>query len=209
MKRGMRYALLGAVVGTFSLFSISESQAQACVGFGNTAGQVAAAFTTSFPTGGNAFGVEAGYNFVGPLAVFGGISVNRPDSDLVEDFTSAGAGVAFDLPALGAVFPIPVQACPTVAIRFANIDVTDFYSIPIGIGFATTLPVGEALALSPYIIPQINLFRGPGGAGRSDFLLELGALLGFAGNFYAGANVNRLFLEEAESVFGLKIGVVF
>lgn len=204
MKQVAKFAMVGAVVGTFSLFGATEGVAQSCIGFGNGPGQVAVALTTSFPTGGNTFGAEAGYNFA-PLSAYAGFSV---DTSGENDRTAAGGGVALEVPGLAAALPIPVQACPTAAIRFDNIDVTDAYSIPIGLGLGTTLGV-EGLSLSPYVIPQLSIFRGAGGARDNIFLLEAGALVGLPANFYAGVQINRLFREEADSVLGLKAGVTF
>jgi hypothetical protein len=79
MKQVAKYALVGAVVGTFGLFGATESEAQACVGFPTTGGQMAFAVTANFPTGGNMFGGEYGYNLPGPLSAFVGLVYTDPD----------------------------------------------------------------------------------------------------------------------------------
>jgi hypothetical protein len=208
MKQVAKYALVGAVVGAFSLLGATQSQAQACIGFPNTAGQVAVGVTSSFPTGGNTFGAEAGYNFAGPLAAFVGFGIFSPDAEGASDITSLGGGVAFDLPALAAVLPAGLQTCPTASFVFDDLDQTDAYSIPIGVGFGTSLGIGDGLAFNPYVIPQLNLYRSPD-SNSSDFLLELGGLVTIGNTFYAGATVNRFFVENAESVFGIKLGARF
>jgi hypothetical protein len=205
MRKTARYALVGAVVGTFGLAGATQSEAQVCVGFPNAAGQLAVGLTTSFPTGGNTFGAEAGYNFAGPLSAFAGLTVDTRGDD---DVTGLGGGIAFEVPAIGALLPAGIQACPTVSIRFTDIDVTDAYAVPIGVGLGTTLGLEGALSLSPYVIPQLALLRGPDDD-DSFFMLDAGALVGFAGNFYAGAQVNRSFRQGGDSVFGIKVGVTF
>jgi len=161
--------------------------------------------TTSFPTGGNTFGAEAGYNFAGPLSTFAGFTIDTSGAD---DVTGIGGGVAFEVPAIAAMLPVGIQACPTASIRFANIDATDAYSVPVGLGLATTLGLDGALSLSPYVIPQVAFLRGDGD-NDTFFMLDAGALVGLGGNFYAGAQINRAFRQTADSVFGLKIGATF
>jgi len=193
------------VAGTFGLATASDADAQACVGFGNTAGQLAVGLTTSFPTGGNTFGAEAGYNFAGPLSTFAGFTIDTRGDD---DVTGIGGGVAFEVPAIGAMLPGDIQTCPTASIRFVDIDFTDAYNVPVGIGFATTLGLDGALAVSPYVIPQVSFFRGPG-VDDTFFMLDAGALVGLGNNFYAGAQINRAFRQGEDSVFGIKIGATF
>lgn len=205
MRKRFQYAAIGALAGAFGLFGATQGEAQVCIGFGNAPGQLAVGLTTSFPTGGNTFGAEAGYNFAGPISAYAGFTVDTRGDD---DVTGAGGGVAFQVPALTAALPAGIQACPTVAIRFANLDVTDQYSIPIGLGLGTTLGLEGAVTVSPYVIPQLSIFRGPD-TSDNFFLLEAGALVGLLNNLYAGVQVNRVFREEADSVLGIKVGVTF
>lgn len=206
MKQLAKYALVSAVVGAFSLVSATESEAQVCVGFPTAGGQMAAAFVANFPTGGNMLGGEVNWNLTGPLAAFVGVTYNDPDTG--DSYTSLGGGVAFDFPALTAALPAGISACPTVSVVAADVGDTEVLSIPVGVGFGTTLALGEAgLSLSPYVVPQVRFVTGDGGDTR--FMLSGGALVNITPSIYAGATINRIFVEGEDSLFGLKIGVVF
>ncbi|MBA4158041.1 MAG: hypothetical protein H0X65_11265 [Gemmatimonadetes bacterium] len=208
MQKITKFALVGATVAALGAINVSSADAQVCIGFPTFGGQAAAAVTTSFPAGGNSLGGEFGYNAVGPLSLFGGASVRQFNEEGVADVTSAGGGIALEVGAIDAALPAGISACPVVAVRFPNIDDTDTYRIPVGLGIGTTLGMNGALSLSPYVIPQLSFLRSPGVTGR-DFAVEAGALLNLGRVLYLGATVNRLFLDEEESIFGLKVGATF
>jgi hypothetical protein len=210
MNKTMKFAMVGAVAGAFSLFSASESEAQICVGFPTTGGQMAAALSANFPTGGNMVGGEFNYNFAAPLGAFVGVTYNNPDAG--DATTSLGGGVAFDFPVLTQALPAGIVACPTAAVIVANVEDTGLLSIPLGVGFGTTLALGEGgLSLSPYVVPQLRIRTGGEGVETTTgFLLSGGALINITPSIYAGATVNRVFVEAGDdSLFGLNIGVTF
>lgn len=207
MNNLVRSAVVGAVVGAFSLFSAAEADAQVCVGFPTSNGQMAAAFTANFPTGGNTIGGEFNYNFDAPLSAFLGLGYTDPD--VGDAVTSVGGGVAFDFAPLTNALPAGISACPTASVVVADVDDTGVLVIPVGVGFGTTLPLGETgLSLSPYVVPQARFVTGLDDA-STRFQLSGGALVNITPSIYAGATVNRIFVEGTDSEFGLKIGVVF
>jgi hypothetical protein len=213
MKSVKQFALVGAVIGSFSLFSAADADAQVCVGFPAANGQMAAAFAANFPTGGNMVGGEFNYNFNAPMSAFVGLYHNGTNLDTESSNTSAGGGVAFDFAPLTNALPAGISACPTASVVAANVQDLGVLSVPVGVGFGTTMALGETgFSLSPYVIPQVRFMAG-GNLDDVDttarFLLSGGALVNLTPSIYAGATVNRLFVEGIDSEFGLKIGVVF
>jgi hypothetical protein len=199
-------ATVAAVGLAFVLAAPADADAQVCIGFPTTGGQMAAAFTANFPTGGNTFGGEFNYNFPGPGSVFAGIATQSPENE--ETRTSVGGGASFELAALTAALPAGISACPVLAVSATFQGDDTWTSFPIGVGFGATLPLGEAgLSLSPYVVPQFVIRTGDNSS--NDFFLEGGALLNITPSIYAGATVNRLFIDGQKSELGLKIGVVF
>jgi hypothetical protein len=209
MNGAKRCAIAGFAVGALGLFSATDGDAQVCVGFPTGGGQMAAAVTANFPTGGNMFGGEFNYNFQGPLSAFLGLVYTDPD--IGDSRTSVGGGVAFELPALTAALPGGISGCPTVSVVAADVGDTNFLTIPVGVGFGTTLALGEAgLSLSPYVVPQARIRTGSDIDTDVSFLLSGGALVNITPSIYAGGTVNRVFIDTGnDSEFGLVVGVVF
>jgi hypothetical protein len=209
MKR-LRVALATAAAGVLTLVGVGEAASQVCIGFPTARGQAAAALTAGFPTGGNDIGIEAGYHAPAAYSVFGGITLRRPDEG--DAVTSFGAGAAFSIPELRAALPIGLFSCPVVSLVVAQQPGGggNVISVPVGLGLGTIVPIGPTMTLSPYATPQIR-FTDIGGTRGSEFLVSGGAILvGFAGpRIYAGGTVNRVFLDQARSVFGLKLGYIF
>jgi hypothetical protein len=78
-------------------------------------------------------------------------------------------------------------------------------SITLGVGFGITFALGHTgMGLCPY---ELRIQTGDDSS--NDFLVWGGALLNITPAIYAGATVNRFFVEHAESEHGPKVGVVF
>jgi hypothetical protein len=184
----------------------TDAMAQVCAGFPTVSGQAAAALTTGHLTGSSSFGVEAGFNLPNDFAVFGGVQHNPGTLEGMSGATSAGIGGSYQSPALSALVPL-AQVCPMVSVNAANVQDLGVLSIPVGVGFGTTATVGT-LSVMPYAVPQLRFMTGMGDV-TSDFLLSFGTLIGFGDRFYVGGSVNRIFVEGADSEFGLKLGVTF
>jgi hypothetical protein len=193
------------------LVAVENGAAQVCIGFPTARGQAAAAAMATFPTGGNDFGIEAGYHMPQGTAVFGGARLSTPD--VGNNSTTFGAGAAFAIPEWRlALMPTGLYSCPVVSATVttgAGLE-DNIVSVPVGLGLATILPLGQTMTLSPYAVPQFR-WSTVGGETATEWLVSGGAILvGFLGpRVYAGATVNRIFLEGAESVFGVKVGLVF
>jgi hypothetical protein len=209
MKR-LRVAMATVAAGVLAMTGVGEAASQVCIGFPTARGQAAAAATVGFPTGGSDIGIEAGYHAPAAYAVFGGVTVSRPD--VGDNVTSFGAGAAFSVPELRAALPIGLFSCPVVSVVVAQGagGGDNVISIPVGLGLGTIVPIGPTMTLSPYATPQIRFTDVAGNRG-SEFFISGGAiLLGFAGpRIYAGGTVNRVFVDQARSVFGLKVGYIF
>jgi hypothetical protein len=204
-----RKSLFAAVVTlSMGVWSASEAGAQVCIGFPTARGQLAAALVANFPTGGNEFGAEVGYHTSPGVAFFGGINFFDPDAG--ERATSFGGGAAFSLPEWRALLPTGLYACPAASVVVTTGDGDNAVSVPLGFGFGTILPLGETMTLSPYVVPQLR-WLSIGDDSSTDFLLSGGAIvMGFLGpRVYAGATVNRLFVDGSRSVLGLKAGLTF
>jgi hypothetical protein len=202
------FALAAAVT---LLATANEAASQVCIGFPTARGQTAAALTLGFPAGGNDIGVEVGHHRQGGVSAFGGVTLSRPDEG--DGVTSIGAGAAFSVPELRAALPVGLFSCPVVSVAVATgggAGADNVVSVPLGLGLGTIVPLGPTMTLSPYAVPQIR-WRSEGGETRTDPLVEAGAILvGFAGpRIYVGGTINRIFVEEAASVFGIKAGLIF
>jgi hypothetical protein len=197
--------VLAAGLGLLA-YNGTDAMAQVCAGFPTASGQAAAALTTGHLTGSNSFGVEAGFNLPGDFAVFGGVQHNPSNLDGISGATSAGIGGSYQSPALSALVPL-AQVCPMVSVNAASVQDLGVLSIPVGVGFGTTATVG-GMSVMPYAVPQLRFMTGAGDV-SSDFLLSFGTLIGFGDRFYVGGSVNRIFVEGADSEFGLKLGVTF
>jgi hypothetical protein len=205
--RGWVWALTATVlVGA----SPVVASAQVCIGFPTAAGQGAVAATVGFPSGATDFGVEVGYHLQWGVAAFGGASVSSVTRG--DNVTSFGGGAAFAIPELRAALPVGLFSCPVISFNVATGAGLDenVVTLPIGLGLGTILPLGASLTLSPYIVPQLRWTLAGGDTGP-DWIATGGAvLMGFLGpRIYAGATVNRIFIEGARSVLGVKAGITF
>jgi hypothetical protein len=210
MKTVFKVSLSVAVLAALAFATPTQSQAQVCVGYPTSPGQFALAVNANFPTGGNQFGVNGNYNMAGPASFYAGIM--HDDREVGPSVTSIGGGVALQVPALTEALPAGVSACPTAAINVATAEGLDnIISIPVGIGFGTTVGIGETLTLSPWVIPQFRFTLATDDIDAStDWLLSGGVLLGgFLGPLYAGATVNHIFVEGTDSVLGFTVGMTF
>jgi hypothetical protein len=202
---------MAVLAGALASAPAAEAAAQVCIGFPTARGQTAAAATVGFPAGGRELGVEAGHHAPAGYSVFGGVTRSRPDAG--DGVTSIGGGAAFSVPELRAALPLGLFSCPVVSVAVASgagPDGGNVVSVPVGLGLGTIVPLGPTMTLSPYAVPQLR-WRRARDETSANLLVGGGAILvGFAGpRLYLGGTVNRVFVEEAASIFGLKIGLIF
>lgn len=206
MINATRYLWLTALLAVFGIGTPPQALGQACIGFPNSLGQLSVAATAAFPTGGELVGAEAAYNVSNPLSVYGGVHVES--REVGNDILHAGGGLAVDVPLLADPLPAGMSVCPTAAVSVASAEgIDDIVSVPVGIGFGTHLTLGETMTVSPWVMPQIR-WKTSGDNTSTDWLVSGGVLLSdFLGPVYVGATVNRIFIDNTESVIGMKLGV--
>lgn len=213
----MKKATAGFLALAASAVFAGGAQAQICAGFPTIDRQFS--FEANLVTAegvdlGDAYGVAASYNASGPLSFFGGLTV--ADGGAGGDDTDIyGAGLAFELPSVGASLGTGVSACPVASIAFTSNEFGDAYAIPVGFGVGTNLGAGTGLTVSPYIIPQVIFSQFNvdedfeallEDQSDTNFGLEGGALLGF-GTFWLGGTVDYVFEEDSDPVFTIRAGI--
>jgi hypothetical protein len=196
--------------------------AQICAGFPTADRQFSFGGSVFFPEELDQFSIEASYNLMGPLSLFGGMTILEEEQNVgeIRSDETFEFGAAFDFPAvgqaLGAGFGVPVSACPVVAVNFTDVEgqgsITRF---PLGFGIGASLPVGTNASLLPYVIPQVvfsrfdfdeEIFGQRESESETDFALRAGALVGF-GMFYLGGEVGQVFREGRDALFGIRGGI--
>lgn len=213
-----RVSLLAAAA---ALTIAGSASAQICAGFPTMDGQFSLAGVANFPDNIDEFGVEGSYNLAGPLALNAGY-LNSSGSDEADEGSANTfiGGVSFDITSLIGTTPAAISLCPTAQFQYTTFsgdsgdDDVSFQAIPVGLGFGTSLPLGVASSLQPYIIPQVVFGRFSGGGASTDWENEFGLRGGVNvtfGQFFVGADVNKLFIDEDEggsdAVFGVKAGI--
>lgn len=201
-------------VGFFTFVAVAAyapiAAAQVCVGFPTMDRQFSFGGALGFPDGGKEYGVEVSYNLPGPASVFGGMDIYSPDGDGdSQDVFFAGA--AFDL------LNVPLgtggnalQVCPTAQVGYSSFDDFSLLSVPIGVGVGTTVAITPTAQLMPYVVPQLVMSRFSGDDFDSqtewDFGARAGAVVGF-GMFFVGGELERIFVDGADTSFGIRAGI--
>jgi hypothetical protein len=214
----MKMTTIGVLAALASVSVAGSAGAQICASFPTVDRQLSFGANVLLTEGvdfGQIWGVEASYNAAGPLSVFGGVTVFDPEGD-DNSQDSFGAGLAFELPTVGAMMGPGVSACPRVSVSYTDIeDLGTVWGIPVGFGVGTNLSAGTGLTISPYVIPQVLFTRFEAdddglipGADESEtsFALEGGAVLGF-GTFWIGGLVSHVFEDEQDPTFGIRAGI--
>jgi hypothetical protein len=217
-----KFALAAAAVAALGLGTASEGLAQACIGTPTISGQRALSGGVGFPEGATRYHARLDMNTASPLSLTG--SYTRTEMDNVSASTNtAGAGVAYRLPAAVIGGDLAVQGCPTVraTYTFAGGDLDyNRLEVPVGVGLGTRMNVGAGMALAPYVVPQVVFSRTSTTAANQDVTTTgtgYGAIVGSAldfGPFFAGVDYtttrwNENSLNRTDSELGLRIGVKF
>ncbi len=209
---------LAAAIAAILALPAGEASAQACAGWPAAQGQfsVGARFAAEPWTAaelGSSLGVEAGLNRVGNAAVFGYVDLVSREVNEVEDNGRdpvIGLAAAYEIGTLVPALPGWLSACPVASVAMQRIDETTYFSIPLGLGFGTSIEI-EGITVMPYAIPQFQLFQ----VGIDDltwdhqFGIGFGAMARLADMFYAGIEFNRAFVDGAEFDFALRGGITF
>lgn len=185
------------------------AHAQVCNGFPTMDRQFSIAGVANFPEDIDEFGAEASYNLAGPLGL--NASYLHASADGGGSANTFVGGASFDVTSLIGPAPAVVSLCPTASFAYSDLgDDFTVYSLPIGLGFGTSLPMSGTTSLQPYVVPQIVFGKVKVGDVSSDwendFGLRGGANLTF-GQFFVGGEVNTLFADETNTTFGVKAGI--
>lgn len=197
----MKKAFLLAAAATVAL--AGTAQAQICAGFPSSERGFYFGGRADFPEAANSFGVEANYNFSGPLGVYGGMDVRSLEDVDDSDFNVYFVGAAFEVASLGAIIGPEVSVCPNVEVQFTD-DGDDGQTIPIGLGIGGSLGT-PGVAIHPYVNPQLVILNGNDDT-ETEFGARAGVMLGI-GMFSVGGEVRHYFIDEYDPVFGIRVGI--
>lgn len=220
MKKTRVSLLAAAAALTFA----GSASAQVCAGFPTLDGQFSLAGVANFPEDLDQFGVEGSFNLAGPLALNAAYLNTSGEGDGNDSANTFRGGVSFDVTSLIGPAPATISLCPTAAFEYTTFDDVDgdvnFQSVPVGLGFGTSLPVGVTSSLQPFVVPQVVFSRisadNVDTDWESNFGIRGGANLTF-GQFFIGGEINKLFVDEDralsanltgdELTFGIKAGI--
>lgn len=200
----MKKALFVAAAATFAL--AGSAQAQICAGFPSSDRGFYFGGRADFPEALDSFGVEANYNASGPLGIYGGLDVVSVEDLDDSDVNVFHVGAAFEIASLGAMIGPQVSVCPNVEVQFSDEDDSGTV-IPVGLGFGASLGT-PGVAIHPYVNPQLVIINtgGDNSETETEFGVRGGVMLGI-GMFSVGAELNQIFIDESDPVFGIRFGV--
>jgi hypothetical protein len=195
-------------------------QAQICAGYPTGDRGLYFGGRADFPDNADSYGVEANYNFSGPLGVYGGLNVlsAEDEEDGDESVDELYAGVAFEAASLGLMIGPRVSACLVGEARNMSEDGVSYQEFPIGLGIGASLGV-PGIPVSGYVQPQLVISRidvDDLDIDETDtsFGVKAGANVGF-GLITVGGEVRHLFIDDEdlflrdETTFGIRAGVRF
>ncbi len=207
----------GFLAAAAALALAAPVQAQICAGYPTGDRGMYFGGRADFPEGVDSYGVEANYNFSGPLGVYGGLNVisDEDGADDDESLDELYAGVAFEAANLGLMIGPRVSACLVGEIRNMSEDGVTYNEIPIGLGIGASLGV-PGVPVSGYVQPQVVISRfsvdDVGDETDTNFGVKAGANIGF-GLITVGGEVRHLFIDEEdlvlrdETTFGIRVGI--
>jgi hypothetical protein len=200
-----------AAATAFALVFPAQGDAQVCAGYSAMPGAFSAGANLSSPPGGTAFGLEASANYSGPLASFASFNLVRPEGEGARE-SILGAGLAYEVTEFVPVIPTWLSVCPSAAVSISSIEGTTNFTVPLGVGFGTTLPLVAGIDLMPFVMPQFVITRvaiDDIAVRDHNFGIGFGALAGI-GNVYAGVTAGKQFVDAAEDIdIALRAGLRF
>lgn len=219
----MNKATTGALAALATLALATSAQAQICAGYPSSDRGFYFGARADFPEDIDSYGVEANYNFSGPLGVYGGLNVisAEDESEGDESLDEVFAGIALEAPSIGLMIGPRVSACAVGELRNISDDGDSYTEIPLGLGIGADLglPVGPSVA--GYVQPQVVFSRFDSddedfeADNETNFGVKAGIMAGF-GLFTVGGEVRHLFLDENEDLtsvirdettFGIRVGI--
>jgi hypothetical protein len=207
----MKKATVGFLAAVATVAFAGTAQAQICAGFPTSDRGMYFGGRADFPE------VEANYNYSGPLGVYGRLNVISLDGDGGDDDSEDEiyGGLAFEVASLGMMIGPRVSACPVVEARFMDFEgLGSSLQIPIGLGVGASLGIPMLPSASAYVQPQLVISRfdfdddltDADTETETDFGIKAGANVGF-GLITVGGEVRHVFVDEADPVFGIRVGI--
>jgi hypothetical protein len=198
-----------AVFALFASMLASPAAAQICASFPTMERQFSFGASLGFPEGGDQWGVEASYNFLGPLAFFGGMDVFSAEGGDESDETFYG-GASFGADSLLSL-PANLSACLVGRVGYNGFEGGSSIQVPLGFGVGTTLSVTPTTPVMVYVIPQFIISRFSVDAldideTETDIGLQAGGMAGF-GMFFGGAEVRHVFTDGGDTTFAIRAGI--
>lgn len=202
----MKRNIVGIVAAVAAVGFAQVAEAQICAGFPSSERGFYFGARADFPEDLDSFGVEANYNAAGPLGIYGGLNVISLEGFEDSDFNFFNVGVAFEVASLGAFIGPQVSVCPVVEFHTTDLDDTG-YAIPIGLGFGGDLGT-PALSIQPYAVPQLFIINsgGTNSENSTEFGFRGGVMVGL-GMFTVGGELQHIFEENSDPVFGIRAGI--
>jgi len=183
------------------------AQAQICAGYPTGLAGFYFGARADFPEALNSVGVEAAYNMAGPLALQAGMDIVSIEDVDDSDENVFNVGASLDIASLGAMIGPRVSVCPQARVVFSDAEDSNM-AIPIGLGIGGDLGL-PGTALSAYAIPQLVILRTEildETETETEFGFRGGVNLGL-GIFNVGGEVQHLFIDGSDPVFGIRAGI--
>jgi len=207
----MRIRLLGLVAAGV-LAAAGPIPAQICAG--NPNGEYGLFLGGSAQLSGDEhLGAEVGLVTPGGLGISGGLNRFSGESD-AEDVTQYVGRLALETRALGIPVGPRISLCPQAGVAYTSTSEGSVASIPLGLGLGATFSPLIGPSLQGYVIPQVVLTRidsdvpAVDDADSTDFGARVGAFLG-TGSLYVGGEWVRVFRDDSDSSFHLRVGLRF
>jgi hypothetical protein len=199
----------------------ASAEAQICAGYPTGDRGMYFGARADFPEDLDSYGVEANYNFSGPLGVYAGLNVISAEEEVEgEDDESEDelfAGVAFEMANLGLMVGPRVSACLVGEVRNISDDDVSYNEFPIGLGIGASLGV-PGIPVSGYVQPQLIITRVSvedlDSETETNFGVKAGANIGL-GIITVGGEVRHIFSDDDdligiirdETTFGIRAGI--
>lgn len=200
----------GAAIGgaLALLLAAGPVAAQICSGYPTARGQTSIGARAAFPEGATQIGIEASRNWMNPLGVFANLNLLMPDAEGADNVPVIGLGFAYEVTDMIPVVPAWLSVCPVAAVTIEAGDATGI-TIPLGVGFGTSIGLTENLDINPFIIPQFVLTRVTTDnvtVTDNDFGFGAGAHVRFGG-VYAGVTLGKVFVTGSDLTVAFQGGI--
>ena len=189
------------------------AHAQACLGTPSQPGSAMVFGGMDMPTDMAVYTVGAGMDFKAPVSLHAALHVWKPDAGDSQNSYSVGGAYRLMEPD----GPSQLALCPVANVEYMSTDGMTAYTVPLGVSLGTQLSLDQQRGISvlPFVAPQLvyshasfDVLGTNVSDSSTDFAIEGGANVAFQ-KFFAGVRVQRLFVDGAETVLGLQLGVVF